>query len=155
MEFLGEVRVLAVMDSFHIISNFLYGIAQRLNLTEDTLFDLDLALEEASVNIIQYAYPGRSPGELLLSIGLMDEQIHLTLVDWGIPFDPSKVKPYDINAPIEERIRGGMGLHLIRNVMDVVEWEPAGPTGEVNRLRMIKKSSACRQVFTVLARAAS
>lgn len=138
MDFLGELRVQAVMDSFHVISNFLYGIAQRLNLTEDTLFDLDLAIEEASVNIIHYAYPGRPPGEMLLSMGLEGEQLHITLVDWGIPFDPRKIRPYDINAPIEERIRGGMGLHLIRSVMNEVEWDTAGPTGGVNRLRMVK-----------------
>jgi len=57
MDFLGELRVQAVNDSFHVISNFLYGLAQRLNLTEDTLFDLDLAVEEASSNVFQYAYP--------------------------------------------------------------------------------------------------
>jgi phosphoserine phosphatase RsbU/P len=138
MEFLGELRVKAVMDSFHVISAFLYGVAQSLNLTEDTLFDLDLAVEEASINVIHYAYPNRPPGDMLFSINLDDEQLHLTLVDWGVPFDPSKIKPYDINAPIEERIRGGMGLHLIRNVMDVVEWDSAARTGGVNCLRMVK-----------------
>ena len=138
MEFLGELRVKAVMDSFHVISSFLYGIALRLNLTEDTLFDLDLAVEEASVNVIHYAYLGRPPGEMLVSISLADEQLHITLVDWGIPFDPSKIKPYDINAPIEERVRGGMGLYLIRSVMDVVEWDTAEPTGGLNRLQMVK-----------------
>ena len=97
MEFLGELRVRAVMDSFHIVSSFLYGIAERLNLTEDTLFDLDLAIEEASVNIIQYAYPDRPPGEMLISASLEDEKLHFTLVDWGIPFDPNKIKPYDIS----------------------------------------------------------
>jgi sigma-B regulation protein RsbU (phosphoserine phosphatase) len=139
MEFMGEVRVQAVIDSFHIISSFLYGLAQRLNLTEDTLFDLDLAVEEASVNVIQYAYPGRPPGEMVLSVSLEGELLHLTLVDWGIPFDPSKIKPYDIYAPIEERVRGGMGLHLIHSVMDVVEWDSAGPAGGVNRLRLVKR----------------
>jgi len=59
---LGELRVKAVMESFHVISSFLYGLAQRLNLTEDTLFDLDLAVEEASINVFQYAYLGRTPG---------------------------------------------------------------------------------------------
>src|SRR5512136_2706137 len=101
MEFLGELRVQAVMDSLHVISSFLYGIAQRLNLTDDTLFALDMAVEEASVNVIQYAYRDRQPGEMLLSASLADECIHITLVDWGVPFDPSKVKPFDINAPIE------------------------------------------------------
>ena len=139
MEFLGELRVKAVMDSFHVISSFLYGLAQRLNLTEDTLFDLDLAVEEASINIFHYAYLGRSPGDMLLSFNLEEDRLHITLVDWGIPFDPSKVKPYDITAPIEERVRGGMGLHLIRNVMDVVEWDTAGGLSGVNRLRLEKR----------------
>jgi sigma-B regulation protein RsbU (phosphoserine phosphatase) len=138
MEFLGEIRVQAVKDSFHVISSFLYGLAQRLNLTEDTLFDLDLAVEEASINVFQYAYPDRPPGDMLLSFVLIDDQLHITMVDWGTPFDPSKVKPYDINAPVEERVRGGMGLHLMRNVMDVVEWDTQTSQGEVNRLHLVK-----------------
>jgi sigma-B regulation protein RsbU (phosphoserine phosphatase) len=138
MEFLGEIRVQAVMDSFHVISSFLFGLAQRLNLTEDTLFDLDLAVEEASINVIHYAYPGRPPGDMLLSFNLEEEQLTITIVDWGVPFDPSKIKPYDINAPIEERVRGGMGLHLIRNVMDGVEWDISASKGGVNRLHLTK-----------------
>jgi sigma-B regulation protein RsbU (phosphoserine phosphatase) len=138
MEFLGELRVQAVMDSFHVISSFLFGLAQRLNLTEDTLFDLDLAVEEASINVFHYAYLGRQPGDMLLSFNLEEEQLHITIVDWGIPFDPSKIKPYDVNAPIEERVRGGMGLHLIRSVMDGVEWDTPASQGGVNRLHLIK-----------------
>lgn len=137
MEFLGELRVKAVMESFHVISSFLFGLAQRLNLTEDTLFDLDLAVEEASINVFHYAYPGRPPGDMLLSFNLEEEKLFITLVDWGIPFDPSKIKPYDINAPIEERVRGGMGLHLIRNVMDAVEWDTPSQEG-LNRLHLVK-----------------
>jgi sigma-B regulation protein RsbU (phosphoserine phosphatase) len=138
MEFLGELRVQAVMDSFHVISSFLYGLAQRLNLTEESLFDLDLAVEEASVNVFHYAYYGRPPEDMLLSFSLLDEKLHITIVDWGIPFDVSKVKPYDINAPIEERVLGGMGLHLIRSVMDVVEWDTTSLKSGVNRLHLVK-----------------
>ncbi len=120
MAFLGELRVQAVIDSLYVITNFIYGIARQLDLTEETLFDIDLAVEEASVNVIRYAYADGPAGPMTLAVGLEDEMLSITLTDWGQPFDPSKLKPFDIQAPIEERVRGGMGLHLIQSVMDDV-----------------------------------
>ena len=74
----------------------------------------------------------------MISASLEDEKLHFTLVDWGIPFDPNKIKPYDINAPIDERIRGGMGLHLIKSVMNEVAWDTSARSGGLNRLRLVK-----------------
>jgi anti-sigma regulatory factor (Ser/Thr protein kinase)/putative methionine-R-sulfoxide reductase with GAF domain len=139
MIFLGELRVQAVRENLRTISYFLHGIAQRLRLTEKTLFDIELAVEEAAVNIISHAYSSNSPGDLTIRVDMVDSAVRITLSDWGIPLDPAQVKPFDIDAPVETRIKGGMGLHLISNLIDEVFRQPASVPGEANTLTMVKQ----------------
>jgi sigma-B regulation protein RsbU (phosphoserine phosphatase) len=135
---LGELRLPAVFENIRIVSQFIYGIAQRLDLNDETMFDIELAVEEATVNIIRYAYPSGRTGEMSLRVVIEDDNLQIALMDWGIPFDPSKIKPFDIDAPIEERIKGGMGLRLIQTVTDKVERQMAMIMGEPNTLTLFK-----------------
>jgi anti-sigma regulatory factor (Ser/Thr protein kinase)/putative methionine-R-sulfoxide reductase with GAF domain len=137
MIFLGELRVTAQHENLRIISSFVHGIAHRLALTEKVLFDLELAVEEAATNIINHAYPGDHKGDVLLRASEEGGMVHITLIDWGIPLDPEDVKPFDLNAPIETRIKGGMGLHFIHSLMDSVDRNNT-PLGEPNTLRLSK-----------------
>ena len=138
MILLGELRVEATRENLRTISYFIHGIKHRLQLTEKSLFEIELAVEEASVNIVSHAYPQGQTGEILLRAELKDEELHITLTDWGIPLDPDDVKPFNIHAPVETRIKGGMGLHLIRSLMDDVTRTTATTPGDTNTLTLIK-----------------
>jgi len=138
MTFLGELRVPAQSDNLRIISHFIHGIGHRLSLSEKTLFDVELAVEEAATNIIHHAYPGDAQGEIRLRAEEVGDFVHLTLTDWGVPLNPADVKPFDINAPVEARIKGGMGLHFIHRLMDAVERSTASAPGQPNTLRLVK-----------------
>jgi sigma-B regulation protein RsbU (phosphoserine phosphatase) len=135
---LGELRVEAVRENLRTISYFINGIGQRLQLTEDSLFDVELAVEEAAVNVVSHAYPPGQIGDLLVRVEAMGDVVHITLTDWGIPFDPSAVKPFDVNAPVERRIEGGMGLHLIHSLMDAVVRKTPPTPGSPNTLILTK-----------------
>lgn len=135
---LGELRVEAVRENLRTISFFVHGIARRLNLTEQTLFEIELAVEEAAMNVISHAYAPGQTGDLLVRFDAQDDVVHITLTDWGVPLDPARVRPFDINAPVETRIKGGMGLHLIHSLIDeVVREAPASP-GAPNTLTLVK-----------------
>ncbi|MBP8973305.1 MAG: SpoIIE family protein phosphatase [Anaerolineae bacterium] len=138
MTFLGELRVQARQENLRLIAHFVQGIGQRLALSDRALFDLDLAIEEAATNIIRHAYPGERKGHLLISASETGDFVQVTLTDWGVPLDPSKVKPFDINAPIEARIKGGMGLHFIHALMDSVERTTSTELGQPNTLKLVK-----------------
>ncbi|GAB4518548.1 MAG: hypothetical protein OHK0046_26300 [Anaerolineae bacterium] len=135
----GELRMTATIENVRILAHFLDGIGQRLQLTERTLFDIQLATEEAAVNIVNHAYPTSDKGDLAIRVDVYDDMLHITLVDWGVPFDASKVKPFDMNAPVETRIKGGMGLHFINNLMDGVMRHTASKVGDGNTLTLIKR----------------
>ena len=139
MTFLGELRVEAILGNLRTISYFIHGIGQRLRLTEEMLFDIDLAVEEGSANIVQYAYPPDQPGDILVRVETMADAVQITLTDWGVPLDPGDVKPFDIDAPVETRIAGGMGLHLIHSVMHNVVRSMAPVPGGPNTLTLTKR----------------
>jgi len=136
---LGKLRVEAVRENLRTISYLVHGIARRLDLTEQALFEIELAVEEAAINIISHAYPPGQVGDLLVSFDVADDVMHITLTDWGVAFNPEKVRPFDIHAPVETRVKGGMGLHLIRSLMDEVVRELPSAPGEPNSLILIKK----------------
>lgn len=138
MTVLGELRIPARHENLRTISFFIHGIAHRLSLSAKTLFDLELAVEEAATNIIHHAYPQGLEGYILLSAEKVGDFVQVTLTDWGIPLDPKDVKPFDINAPIETRIKGGMGLHFIHKLMDSVERTTTPELGQPNTLKLIK-----------------
>jgi serine phosphatase RsbU (regulator of sigma subunit)/anti-sigma regulatory factor (Ser/Thr protein kinase) len=136
---LGELRVPAVRENLRTVSYFLHGIARRLALTEDTLFEIEVAVEEAAVNIVSHAYPPDQAGDMLVRVEVADDLMHITLADWGIPLNPAQLKPFDFDAPVETRIEGGMGLHLIRSLMDDVVREASPTRGEPNTLTLTKR----------------
>lgn len=140
MGFLGELRTEARLDNVRIILHFINGIGQRLRLTEKAMFEIELAVEEAAVNIVRHAYPAEHKGEVVVRAVDTDHgTLEISLSDWGAPFDPSKVTPFDIDAPIETRIRGGMGLHFIESLTDGIVRQIAVHPGDANILTISKR----------------
>ncbi|MCD4685513.1 MAG: ATP-binding protein, partial [Anaerolineae bacterium] len=139
MALLGELRLPAHPKNLRVISHFVRGIAHRLSLSDKALFDLELAVEEAATNIINHAYPDDQPGEIVIRADELDQLVQITLMDWGVPLDPADVKPFDINAPVETRIKGGMGLHFIHKLMDAVERKIGAIPGDPNILKLSKR----------------
>lgn len=139
MTFLGELRVRARLENLRLISHFVHGVGHRLTLTDKALFELELAVEEAATNIIHHAYPDpNNKGDILLTATQQGDFVQIALTDWGLPLNPDDVKPFDINAPVETRIKGGMGLHFIHTLMDQVERETTAEPGKPNVLKLYK-----------------
>ena len=134
----GELRVAATLENLRKVSEFVRDIGQQLRLTKEVLFDIDLAVEEASVNIVRHAYRPGLAGDLLLRVETTDDIVRITVTDWGIPFDPESVTPFDIDAPVETRVKGGTGLQLIYSLMDDVVRKMASVPGEPNILVLCK-----------------
>ena len=85
--------------------------------------NLNLALEEAAANVIQYAYPEGKSGPVVLTSLRDREGLHFSLSDRGQPFDPTSAPETDVQAGLTERRIGGLGIHLVRSIMDAVRYE--------------------------------
>ena len=134
----GELRVEATLENLRKVSEFVRDIGQQLQLTEDVMFDVELAVEEASANIVRHAYRPGQAGDILLRVETTDDVVRITLTDWGLPFDPEKVTPFDLRATVKRRTEDGTGLRLIHSLMDDVVRETASVPGEPNILVLCK-----------------
>ena len=122
------------------IRDFVGRIAQSGGFSEKDVYNIQLAADEAASNIIEHAYEGVSDGLLEVSCGLKDEQITIILVDHGEPFDPSDVPMPDVKADLSDRKIGGLGLYLMRKLMDEVHYDP-NPQTNSNTLTLIKRKA--------------
>ncbi len=101
-------------------------------------FDLTLALEEAASNVIEHGYKDKG-GDLAVKIIISDGDVVIELRDRAKPFKPGKVGRPDETIPLEDRPVGGLGLHLMHELMDEVRYETL-PDG--NLLTMTKRGAA-------------
>ena len=87
---------------------------------------LNLALEEAVTNVMLYAYPEGTQGEVIIDMGCTSSAVSFTITDSGKPFDPTAKQAPDLSLGVDERPIGGLGIHLIRQIMDDVRYERRG-----------------------------
>lgn len=105
------------------LNEFVEAIGEEFSLAPDVTFNLNLVLEEAVVNIINYAYPKEEHEKIYLSAHLHNGSIVLVLTDTGKEFDPTMVPDADITLSADERQIGGLGIFLIRQIMNEVKYE--------------------------------
>ena len=120
-----EKSIILVNDISEIskLNEFVEEIGNELSLAPDVVFNLNLVLEEAVVNVINYAYPKDEHQSIYLSATLHDGSIVLILTDTGKEFDPTMAPDVDITLSADEREIGGLGIFLIRQIMNEVKYE--------------------------------
>lgn len=101
---------------------FVARTGRELDLTEQVIYELQLAVDEICSNVIRHGYDGQG-GEIQVSVDSGDEGVVVTVRDWGRSFDPESIPLPDVAAPLEQRPVGGLGLFLVRQLMDKVEFE--------------------------------
>jgi anti-sigma regulatory factor (Ser/Thr protein kinase) len=88
-----------------------------------TILNATLAIEEAMANVIKHAFAGVAPPHrIALSLAVASDRLRIELCDNGREFDPASAAAPDLTSPLAEREPGGLGLHLIRTMMDRVEY---------------------------------
>ena len=102
---------------------FIEELGEELNLTPELVFNLNLVLEEAVSNVILYAYPKEERQEIVLTAKISDKSLIFVLTDSGKEFDPTQVPDADVTLSAEEREIGGLGIFLIRQIMNKVEYQ--------------------------------
>ena len=96
-------------------------------LAGEFTFKLALALEEAVVNVIANAFAGvPPPHRIRLRLEITAGLVSAEIVDSGRPFDPTAAPAPDLSRPLEERCPGGLGIHLMRSVMDRLSYRRSG-----------------------------
>ena len=111
------------IDEVPKLADFVDSVCFALNLSPSLTMQMNLAIEEAVVNVINYAYPVGSPGKVNVEATANDQVLKFIVIDSGKPFDPTTRGEVDTLLPVEERNIGGLGIHLIRKYMDSINYE--------------------------------
>jgi len=117
--------------------------AQEAGFDEGTLYEIQLAVDEACANVVDHAYEGTDPGDIEVTCCLEDRCLTIRVRDWGKGFELASVDEPDLNAPLEERSLGGLGLFLVKKMMDTVEFTSDPDLG--NELTMCRRVHIARQ----------
>lgn len=112
---------------------FLKSLASRIGLENSLAANLRLAIEEAVVNVMQYAYPKGTRDKIKLEADVLEpestadtadkELLRIIISDEGMPFDPTEMPEADTSLSAEERPIGGLGIFLMRELMDSINYE--------------------------------
>lgn len=129
-------RAPATNDELPVMMEFVLDQAQRAGLGGHALFQIELAVEEILTNIIKYAYAEQA-GEMEVECGLGPEGFWLRFRDQGPAFNPLEVDDPSLDAGVQDRQVGGLGLFLVRKFMDEVEYQRQGDS---NLLRVVKRA---------------
>jgi serine/threonine-protein kinase RsbW len=128
-------KINASTQNLSDVREFVSRHAEKHGFTSRQVADVQLAVDEACTNIIKHAYNYDASKELSIELEFDDEKMNVTLTDQGIGFDVERYKKPDLKKQIARKKRGGMGVYLIRNLMDEVNYYVES---RENVLRMIK-----------------
>lgn len=108
------------------LNNFVNEICKSAGLDEISSSQITVAIEEAVVNTMSYAYPVGTHGSVKIEVTATKESLEFTITDSGIPFDPTAQEDADTTLPANKRRIGGLGIHIVRQVMDSIHYERMG-----------------------------
>ena len=131
----------ARLEQLAAIGEFVSRCAQQADMDERDIFAIQMAVDEAATNIVLHAYGPDQSGPIQVICWQEGNNFFVQLRDYGRPFDPSLVPAPDLESPLEDRREGGLGIFLMRRMMDHVEF---AREGRENVLTMVRHHVARR-----------
>ncbi len=114
------------IEEISSLADRLEDLANEWELSPGLAMNINLVLEEALSNIIFYAFKDNKKHEIDISVSMHNKNITLKIEDSGIPFNPLEQQTPDITLPAEERPVGGLGIFLISQIMDEMNYARKG-----------------------------
>lgn len=110
------------VEELNKLPEFVDTVCEEAGIDMVLIASLNLALEEAATNVVLYAY-GKNEGEVDIEAVYTEKYLKFILTDTGVAFDPTQKEEVDTTLSVEERQIGGLGIHLVRQIMDSVNYE--------------------------------
>ncbi len=128
--------ILSRTDNLIEVREFVGEAAHAFGFSEEDAANIVLAVDEACTNIIKHAYQYAADKKIEVSIFQNNRSLEIRIFDNGRSFDPSKISRPDLKEHIGHRRRGGLGVYLMKKLMDKVEYN--FHRGKLNEVRLIK-----------------
>jgi anti-sigma regulatory factor (Ser/Thr protein kinase) len=134
MELVSEITLPAELSALSSLYEFIERSAERMSLSPSKTYDLQLVSSELVTNVIEHGYQGAS-GEIKVRIAQDDASVEIIYLDDAGAFDPTAVATPNLTLPLEERPIGGLGIHIVRQVME--EFEYRRLPDQKNKVRLL------------------
>ena len=118
-----EIVIKNEVEELDKLAAFVEEVASELGLEPELEMNLNLALEEVVSNVILYAYPKKEEGSVMIAANGDGKSLVFTITDKGKEFDPTKVEEADITLSAEDRQIGGLGIYIVKNIMNEVTYQ--------------------------------
>jgi len=130
-----HLRLNADVAELEPLTAWLDGFCERHAISDEVHYHLNITVEELVLNAIKHGRCSPAEGAIEVGLRLSGQELHITITDTGIPFNPLNAPLPDLTSSLEGRPIGGLGIHLVRSLMNSVEYERR--SGE-NRLHLRK-----------------
>lgn len=134
-----SIRFPSMTDNLEVIREFVSRLAVKGGFSEETADQIALAVDEACTNVIKHAHHYDARRMIDVTVGIDSEKIEIIITDKGKGFDPSKLSKPDLIKYIHEAKMGGLGIHLMRTLMDEVNY--TFNPGVKNQVSLVKYSN--------------
>lgn len=127
-------------ENLALIREFVTSIGKQSGMESAEVAQLELAVDEACANVIEHAYGHDTSKEVIVRATFDDETLRIDVEDTGRGFDPDSVQPEELERLIQNRKTGGLGMRLMKKIMDEVHYEiEPGKKNELHMLKRIRK----------------
>ena len=134
--FKRELSVKSATDNLAQIREFMKETALESGFSEDVTGKIVLAVDEACTNIIKHAYKYSPEGNIIISVKFADSKFEISITDEGTHFNPDSIPEPDIKEYYKQKKVGGLGVYLIKKLMDEVKYSTL--TGNKNQVILVK-----------------
>ena len=136
------LKVPSSTENLAMIREFLNGVLAQTGLDQSDINKLELAVDEACSNVMEHAYGHDATKEVVVRVIFDEEVVRVNIIDTGRGFDPQSIPQADLERLVAERRSGGLGLRLMKSLVDEVryEFEP-GQKNELHMTKRIKKTT--------------
>jgi serine/threonine-protein kinase RsbW len=131
------LQVPSSTENLALIREFVATVGGQAGLAESDIPELELAVDEACANVIEHAYGHDVTKDVTVRASFDNSSLRISVIDEGYGFDPAQVPESQLNQLVHERKSGGLGIRLIKTLMDEVEYQIV--PGQKNELHMTKK----------------
>lgn len=137
-----NLKVSSSSGNLETIREFINDIARLAGFDVESASQIELAVDEACTNVIKHAHKFNSNKSLELSVQFDSDKIEIVISDNGKGFDITRVSKPDLEKYIHEAKKGGLGIHLMRSLMDEVRFDfDPGKKNRVSLIKFLKKSA--------------
>ena len=132
-----ELKIQSQTEKLIFVREFVSEAARKFGFDDETVSKIALAVDEACTNVIKHSYSYATNREIEVNIVAKNSTFEVIIVHQGKSFDPAAVKPPDMKEYLSHFRRGGLGMHLMRSLMDGVEYRTS--KNKKNEVHLVKR----------------